>query len=44
MGHTTSAGEQVAAWATNARVVKAFNMTGAGNMRDPNYGGRGLGE
>lgn len=40
LGHNTSAGEQVAAWAANARVVKAFNMTGAGNMLDPNYNGQ----
>lgn len=28
--------------AKNARVVKAFNTTGAGNMANPRYGGRGL--
>jgi 8-hydroxy-5-deazaflavin:NADPH oxidoreductase len=39
VGHTTSAGEQVAAWALGARVVKAFNSTGAGNMADPVYAG-----
>ena len=38
VGHTTSAGELVAEWARAARVVKAFNNTGAGNMADPNYG------
>jgi NADPH-dependent F420 reductase len=38
VGHTTSAGEQVAEWATGARVVKAFNTTGAKNMGDPVYG------
>ena len=32
IGHTTSAGESVAQWAQVVRVVKAFNMTGAGNM------------
>lgn len=37
-GHTTSAAEQVAAWAKGAHVVKAFNTTGAGNMADPKYG------
>jgi NADPH-dependent F420 reductase len=39
IGHTMSGGEQVAAWAPGARVVKAFNSTGAGNMADPDYGG-----
>ena len=38
LGHTTSAGEQVASWATGARVVKAFNTTGANNMADPKLG------
>ena len=38
VGHTTSAAEQVAAWARGARVVKAFNTTGFGNMHDPRYG------
>ncbi|EEF62268.1 NADPH-dependent F420 reductase [Pedosphaera parvula] len=38
LGHTTSAGEQVADWAKGAKVVKAFNTTGAGNMANPNYG------
>jgi hypothetical protein len=38
MGHETSAGEQVARWATGARVVKCFNTTGADNMVQPNYG------
>ncbi|MGH9731531.1 MAG: NADPH-dependent F420 reductase [Candidatus Acidiferrales bacterium] len=37
LGHTTSAAEQVAAWAKGARVVKAFNTTGAGNMADSRY-------
>lgn len=39
IGHTTSAGEAVAGWARGARVVKALNSTGAGNMTDPRYGG-----
>jgi predicted dinucleotide-binding enzyme len=38
LGHTTSGGEQVARWAAGARVVKAFNMTGAKNMANPVYG------
>ena len=38
VGHTTSGGEQVAGWARGARVVKAFNTTGFGNMNDPSYG------
>jgi 8-hydroxy-5-deazaflavin:NADPH oxidoreductase len=38
LGTTTSAGEQVAAWAPKARVVKIFNTTGYGNMANPVYG------
>ncbi len=38
IGHSTSAGEQVASWAKGAKVVKAFNTTGAGNMANPTYG------
>jgi hypothetical protein len=37
VGLTTSAAEQIAGWARNTRVVKAFNMTGAGNMANPGY-------
>ena len=37
VGHNTSAAEQIAGWARNARVVKAFNVTGAGNMANPNF-------
>ncbi|HNS39200.1 MAG TPA: NADPH-dependent F420 reductase [Promineifilum sp.] len=37
---TTSGAEQIAAWSPRARVVKAFNTTGAENMVDPVYGGR----
>lgn len=37
IGHTTSGGEQVAEWAAGARVVKAFNSTGSGNMDNPIY-------
>jgi hypothetical protein len=39
LGATTSGGEQVAQWATGARVVKAFNTTGAENMANPVYAG-----
>ncbi|MGH9865036.1 MAG: NADPH-dependent F420 reductase [Candidatus Acidiferrales bacterium] len=38
LGHTTSAAEAVAGWAKGARVVKAFNTTGAGNMANTHYG------
>jgi NADPH-dependent F420 reductase len=38
LGHTTSAAEEVAKWAKGARVVKAFNTTGAGNMANPRFG------
>lgn len=38
LGHTTSAAEEVAKWAKGAKVVKAFNTTGAGNMANPSYG------
>jgi NADPH-dependent F420 reductase len=37
LGHDTSGGEVVASLATNARVVKAFNTTGAGNMANSAY-------
>lgn len=42
IGHTTSAGEQVAQWAAGTRVVKAFNTTGAGNMANPRYSDSGI--
>lgn len=42
IGTTTSAGEQVARWAESARVVKAFNTTGSGNMAVPQYGSQAV--
>jgi predicted dinucleotide-binding enzyme len=38
-GVTASLAEAVAEWAAGASVVKAFNMTGTGNMADPDYAG-----
>jgi len=38
----TSGAEQIARWAPGARVVKAFNTTGANNMEDPTYAGTPL--
>ncbi len=40
LGHNTSAGEEVARWAAGAKVVKAFNTTGAQNMANPQFGGQ----
>ncbi len=37
-GHLNSGGEQVAAMAPGARVVKIFNTTGFENMAEPRYG------
>jgi 8-hydroxy-5-deazaflavin:NADPH oxidoreductase len=37
-GPTTSAAEQVAQWARNARVVKAFNTIGSNIMAKPPFG------
>jgi 8-hydroxy-5-deazaflavin:NADPH oxidoreductase len=42
IGHDTSAAEQVAQWAGGARVVKAFNTTGSGNMANTHYGNEGI--
>ena len=39
IGHSDSAGETVARLASGARVVKAFNTTGANNMADSAYSG-----
>ena len=38
VGHHNSGGEQVAQWASGAKVVKAFNSTGWENMANPVYG------
>ncbi len=38
VGTNTSGGETVARLAKGARVVKAFNTTGFGNMRNPKFG------
>jgi 8-hydroxy-5-deazaflavin:NADPH oxidoreductase len=38
LGHSTSAAEQVAAWAPTARVVKAFNTASVRVMNDPRFG------
>ena len=38
-GTTTSGGEQVAGWASGAKVVKAFNTVGANIMADPSFEG-----
>jgi NADPH-dependent F420 reductase len=42
VGTTTSGGEQLAAMAPRARVVKAFNTTGAENMANPIYHGESI--
>lgn len=38
IGHTTSAGEQVADWAVGAHVVKAYNTIGYDVMANPRFG------
>lgn len=38
-GVTASLAEAMAHWAPGAKIVKAFNMTGAGNMANPDYNG-----
>ena len=38
IGTTSSAAEEVARWAAGAKVVKAFNTTGAGNFASPRFG------
>ena len=42
IGHADSAGEAVARWANGAKVVKALNTTGSGNMLNPRYGNESL--
>jgi 8-hydroxy-5-deazaflavin:NADPH oxidoreductase len=42
VGHTDSAGEAVARWAKGAKVIKALNTTGSGNMLNPRYGDENL--
>ncbi len=37
-GHTTSAAEQIAAWAPGAHVVKIFNQAGFEVLADPRFG------
>lgn len=37
LGHTDSAGEQVQRWASQARVVKAFNIVGHAHMVNPKF-------
>lgn len=39
-GFDTSGGEEVAKWASGARVVKAFNTTGTSNMAAPEFDSR----
>jgi len=39
IGHSTSAGEKVQAWAKGASVFKTLNTTGFGNMANPIFNG-----
>lgn len=40
IGHTTSAGEEIARMIPGGKVVKIFNTNGAKNMGDPDYHGQ----
>ncbi len=40
LGFTESGGEQVAQWATGAKVIKTLNQTGYENMANPDYDGQ----
>jgi hypothetical protein len=42
IGHSDSAGEAVARWAKGAKVIKALNTRGSGNMLNPRYGNETL--
>lgn len=42
LGGHGSGGEQIAAWAVGARVVKCFNTTGSANLGAPAYGNDAL--
>jgi predicted dinucleotide-binding enzyme len=42
IGHLDSAGEAVGRWAKGAKVIKALNTTGSGNMLNPRYGSESL--
>ena len=40
VGFDDSGAEQISRWAPRARIAKVLNMTGAGNMDDPDYSGQ----